>query len=350
MTSIPAKNLTSQSNSSSGSAPAPLQVVFIIYPDIVLLDLAGPLQVFAGARHEGGGGPLAYQTAIASVAGGRIQTDTVVSIDTEPMQSWLKRDIHTLVVVGGNGANAVMEDRKFTHDIARLAARAQRICSVCSGALILAAAGLLDGRRAATHWQDCSDLAQGFPKVRVEPDPIYIKDGPIWTSAGVSAGTDMALAMVAEDLGPEAALDLAQGLVTYMVRPGGQSQFSPALKRQKLDRSGRFQALHDWIGENLGHDLRTVRLAEVAMMSSRSFHRLYRTTMGMTPAKAVEAIRMEAARNLLETTDKRVKTVARQCGFKDEERMRRAFMRRLNVTPSDYRQRFRMSERTVRSY
>lgn len=322
---------------------APLPVTFVIYPDIFLLDLAGPLAVFSWARHRGTGA-LAYETAITSVEGGRIPTDTGVTIDSEPMENWVRRKIHTLVIVGGDGAYDAMHDRPLVDGIAALAARSERVCSVCSGALILAAAGLLDGRRATTHWEDCALLSDGFCDVHVEPDPIYVKDDNIWTSAGVTAGTDMALAIVAEDLGQEAALERAQKLVTYMVRPGGQSQFSPALQRQELDRSGKFQHLHRWIEDNLKTDLRVEHLAERENMSLRSFHRQYTATMGVTPARAVEMIRTEAARDLLETTALGIKSVAARCGFGDEERMRRTFMRLVGISPSAYRQRFRIGQ------
>ena len=335
--------MTSFSAKRRNARQTPLPVVFVVYPDIVLLDLAGPLEVFSWSK-VGGAGALAYRTAIVSLTGGRVPTDTIVSIDSDPMDAWLGKDIHTLVIVGGDGAYETMHHTPFVQRVAALAAQSERVCSVCSGALILAAAGLLDGRRATTHWEDCDRLEKGFPKVRVEPDPIFVKDGHIWTSAGVTAGTDLALAMVAEDLGQEAALERAQKLVTYMVRPGGQSQFSPALERQKLDRSARFAGLHRWIGDNLRRDLRVEDLAEREHMSLRSFHRLYVSTMGMTPAKAVETMRLEAARDLLETTGIGIKTVAVRCGFGDEERMRRAFLRMVGVPPSDYRQRFRIEQ------
>lgn len=319
---------------------APLQVLFVIYPDIVLLDLAGPLQVFAGAKRRTDG-RLAYQTAIASLDGGSIPTDTIVSVETDPTAHWLNRRIHTLVIVGGNGADVYMHEAPFVARVAELSDRADRVCSVCSGALILAAAGLLDGRRATTHWDDCAHLARAFPKVRVEIDPIYIKDGHIWTSAGITAGTDMALAMVAEDLGAEAALELAQSLVTYMVRPGGQSQFSPALMRQKMDQSGRFADLHQWIADNLEREFAVDDLAERENMSVRNFYRRYTSTMGLTPAKAVESMRVERARELLETSNAGMKSIANRCGFGDEERMRRAFLRLTGISPSSHRDRFR---------
>ncbi len=318
-----------------------MQVAFVIYPDIMLLDLAGPLEVFSWARHRGEGA-LAYEIAITSLQGGRIPTDTVVSIDSEPIENWVGRQIHTLVVVGGDGAYASMHQTQLIDQVAALADRSERVCSVCSGALILAAAGILDGRRATTHWEDCALLADQFPEVCVESDPIYVKDGHVWTSAGVTAGTDMALAIIAEDLGQEAALERAQMLVTYMVRPGGQSQFSPALERQKTDRSAKFEDLHRWVADNLTADLRVEQLAQRENMSTRSFHRRYASTMGVTPAKAVERIRIEAARELLETSSMAIKSVAGRCGFGDEDRMRHSFLRSVGVSPSAYRERFRI--------
>ena len=317
-------------------------MVFVVYPDIVLLDLVGPLQVFSHAldRQRGANG---YECAVISVDGGMVETNTVVSIPTEPSSRYLDRQIHTLVVVGGDGANNAMRDKALLDKITTFASNAQRVCSVCSGALVLAATGILDGRRAVTHWDDCKTLQESFPKVQVEIDPIYIKDGRVWTSAGVTAGMDMALAIVSEDLGRSAALQIARSMVTHMARSGGQSQFSPVLGRQALDATGRFEDLHQWIADNLQLKHRIDALAERMNMSVRNFSRLYARQMGLTPARAVEAIRTEAARNLLETTDLGMKQVATRCGFNDEERMRCAFMRLLGVSPSSYRQGFRTS-------
>ncbi len=317
-----------------------MPVLFVVYPDIVMLDLAGPLQVFAWARHAGDG-PLAYETAVVSLDGGEVATDSGVSITSEPVSVWQRRPIHTLVVVGGDGALSAMHDPRMVSAIGELASCAGRVASVCSGALILAAAGLLDGRRATTHWEDCAHLERAFPGVEVDPDPIYVNDGHVWTSAGVTAGTDMALAMVAADLGQEAARERAQALVTYMVRPGGQSQFSPALAQQSLG-ADPFAELHAWIARNLRNDLRVEVLAARANQSLRSFHRAYVAATGMTPAKGVESIRVNAARELIESTQRPLKVIATRCGFGDEEQLRRAFVRVLGVSPSDYRARFRL--------
>ena len=319
----------------------PLDVLFVIYPNIVLLDLAGPLQVFSGARHPVSG-ERAYRTAIASLNGGDVASDTGVTIASEPIQHWTNKELHTLVIVGGNGANEAMHDSALIECIRTVATRSQRVCSVCSGALILAAAGLLRGRRATTHWDDCDHLQREFIDVHVERDPIYINDGPVWTSAGITAGIDMSLAMVSADLGSGPALELAQSLLSYMVRPGGQSQFSPALQRQWKDRAGKFDALHVWLEDNLQADIRIEDMASQANMSLRNFYRHYSQQMGMTPAKALELMRIERARTLLETSDAGIKTVAVQSGFGDEERMRRAFVKATGISPSSHRNRFQI--------
>jgi transcriptional regulator GlxA family with amidase domain len=209
---------------------------------------------------------------------------------------------------------------------------------VCSGAFILAATGLLNGRRVATHWYDCAALASIFPAVRVEHDPIYINDGRIWTSAGVTAGIDMALALVEADLGRAMATTVAGHLVVFAKRPGGQAQFSTALA---LGGSGdKFDTLHEWMRQNLRGNLAIPILAEQAGMSERSFLRHYRQITGTTPARAVERVRVEAARKALGETRLPVKRIARDCGFGSEETMRRSFMRVLAVLPHAYRQRF----------
>jgi transcriptional regulator GlxA family with amidase domain len=320
-----------------------MNVVFIVYPDIVLLDLVGPLQVFTHARKNAQAGP-AYQTHVVSFGGGPIKTNTILQIDSDPQAGWLEKHqdtpIHTLVVVGGDGAPVAALDAQFTDQVRQLADRSSRVCSVCSGAFVLAAAGLLDDRRAVTHWEDCENLAALYPAVNVEVDPIYIKDGAIWTSAGITAGIDMALAIIEEDLGTPAAIEMARSLVTPMVRSGGQSQFSPDLDRQARDAEGRFKPLHDWVRSHLHANISVDDMAERCGMSSRNFSRKYTATMGTSPARAVEAIRVNAARNLLGATDKSIKEIAVICGFQDDERMRRAFLRQIKTIPSQYRAQF----------
>ncbi len=326
-------------------SPDPLNVVFIVYPDIVLLDLVGPLQVFTHARRNPQSGP-AYQTHVVSLGGGHVETNTVLPIESDPLEDWLGRQkqtpIHTLVVVGGDGAVPASVDQAFIRQVKQLADRSNRVCSVCSGALILAAAGLLDGRRAVTHWEDCDYLATQFPAVNVEIDPIYVKDGKVWTSAGITAGIDMALAIIEEDLGAPAAVEMARSLVTPMVRMGGQSQFSPELDRKERDIEGQFAPLHDWISRNLRQALSVEDMAARCGMSARSFSRKYTATMGTPPAKAVEAMRVSAGRDLLAATNKSIKAIAVDCGFQDDERMRRAFLRQIKTTPTQYRAQFQL--------
>lgn len=313
-------------------------VVFVVFPSVKLLDLAGPLQVFSDAVDDSGRN--VYRTAVVSIDGKQVKTDTPVSLATEEMKSWSNKHIDTLVVAGGDGAGVASRNSSIVEGVAQLANKASRVASVCTGAFILAACGLLDGRRAVTHWQSCDDLSKAYPSLRVERDPIFVKDTNIWTSAGVTAGIDMALAMVGEDIGRKAALSLARELVSYVVRPGGQSQFSTTLDRQTADETGRFEGLHEWIANNINKDMRVERLAEWTNMSPRNFARLYSKHTGQTPAKAVESMRTEAARRLLEESELSVSEVAYKCGFGDDERMRRSFMRLLHVPPSDYRQRF----------
>jgi transcriptional regulator GlxA family with amidase domain len=216
-------------------------------------------------------------------------------------------------------------------------ARSRR-ASVCTGAFLLAASGALDGKRAATHWSVCAEFARRFPAVRVETDPIFVRDGVVWTSAGVTAGIDLALALVEEDLGRAAALAVARYLVVFLKRPGGQAQFSAALSLQVAD--DRFGALHEWISGHLAEVISLPVLARQAGMSERSFSRRYAQATGMTPGRAVERLRLEAARRLLLETRLPVKRIAQRCGFGSEETMRRSFIRLLAVAPQDYRARF----------
>ncbi len=222
----------------------------------------------------------------------------------------------------------------------RLAARrCRRVCSVCTGAFLLARAGLLDGRRATTHWAACAALARNYPSIEVDPDPIFVRDGNVYTSAGVTAGIDLALALVEEDLGRQAALDVARSLVLFVRRPGGQAQFSAGLAGQAAQRPG-VRELQEWIADHLDGDLSVGALAERSFMSPRNFARVFAKEVGMTPAAYVEALRLERARVLLETTDLLLEEIAARCGFGTVETLRRTFGRRLHVSPSDYRDRF----------
>ncbi|ABD55498.1 GlxA family transcriptional regulator [Jannaschia sp. CCS1] len=317
-------------------------VLFVVYPNCVLLDLVGPLQVFTHAR-ETPDGANAYQTHVASKSGGMIGTNTVLDIDSSPLEEWRDRPIHTLIIVGGDGVYPAAKDVPFVRQIKALADQAQRICSVCSGAILLAAAGLLDNRRAVTHWEDCDQLAKGYPDVRVEVDPIYIRDGAVWTSAGITAGIDMALAIIEEDLGHASAIDMARSLVTPMVRSGGQSQFSAELDRQARDTQRQFAPLHAWIKDNIAQKISVEDMAQICGMSGRTFARRYALAMGSPPAKALEAIRVDRARDLLSGSDQSLQAIAITCGFLDVERMRRAFLRQIHTSPSEFRKQFQLA-------
>lgn len=318
----------------------PRQVVILAFDDAQLLDIAGPAQVFAAAAEmTGGAATPAYRVTVVSEAGGPVTSSSGVVVLSEPVGHLRGRKIDTLIVAGGAGVETASRNARLVAWVRRTSARARRTCSVCTGAFILAAAGLLNGKRAVTHWRACGDLATRYPQVTVEEDPIFVEDGPVWTSAGVTAGIDLTLALVERDLGRRLALQVAQRLVVFLKRPGGQSQFSAALEAQSAD-DGAFGDLHDWMADNLDADLRVERLADRAGMSARNFARLYRARTGTTPAKSVAAMRVEAARAMLEATAIPVSEVARRCGYGDEEAMRRAFVRGLGIAPGRYRSRF----------
>jgi len=316
----------------------PVCVLFVVYPGIKLLDLVGALQVFSDAVDSDG--KAVYKTAVASIDGGMVASDTSVDVPTERLSKWRGRPIDTLLVVGGNGVYAAIEDDRLISCISQLAPKARRVASVCSGTFVLAECGLLNGRRAVTHWYCCDRLSRTYPDVRVEPDHIFLSDGKFWTSAGVTSGIDLAIKMVSDDFGRGTALEVARSLVTYLVRPGGQAQFSHSLNLQTADCVGRFDELHLWIKNNLKHDLRNQQLADQVNMSVRNFARLYLTETGTTPAKNVEKMRVEAACTLLQETNSNVNTIAIRCGFGDDERMRRAFVKLLKTSPLNYRKRF----------
>jgi transcriptional regulator GlxA family with amidase domain len=250
----------------------------------------------------------------------------------------VKGPIDTLIIPGGRGVSAASADPRVTRWTLRLANRSARVASVCSGAFLLAQTGLLDGKRVVTHWARCDELASRYPKLRVETDPIFVREGNIWTSAGVTAGIDLALALVEEDLGRSLALDVARELVVFLKRPGGQSQFSAALSVQKAD--DRFGELHAWMSTHLAADLSVPTLATRLNMSERTFMRHYKAATGQTPARTVERFRVEAAKRLLGESALPVKRIAARCGFGSEESMRRSFVRVLQIAPQTYRERF----------
>lgn len=313
------------------------RVVLVAYPNVTLMDVAGPAQVFASALLADS---AHYEVQVVSPEGGLVRTDTGIMLGTTPISEVSGDPIDTLLVHGGLGVFEAAKNAHLVSWIQERAERARRVGSTCMGAFVMAATGLLTGRRTATHWRWCTLLQQRYPEVIVNSDRIFIRDGKYWSSAGVSAGIDLALALIEEDLGHSTALDVARSLVLFLKRSGGQSQFSSALSLQTSDKDGTFDRLHAWMAENLHADLRVDRLAEVCGMSPRSFIRHYKAKTGVTPARSVEAIRIEIAREMLERDLSTVSQVAARCGFGDDERLRRTFARILGVSPAEYRKRF----------
>jgi transcriptional regulator GlxA family with amidase domain len=329
------------------SAGRPRLVVVLAFEGAQLLDVAGPVQAFASANEiaQEAGGAAPYRVIAVSRRGGAVTTTSGLPLVTQPIGRAIgKSRIDTLIVSGGAGVHNALKDGPTIAWVRRQALTVRRIASVCTGAFLLAEAGLLTGRRATTHWKSHSGLAQQYPDVEVDPDPIYIRDGRIWTSAGITAGIDLSLALIQEDLGRKVAMQVARHLVVFLNRPGGQAQFSAPLEAQTAAANGnapnRFTPLHDWVAENVAGDLRVERLAEQAGMSPRTFARVYTAKMGTTPARMVERIRIEAVRRNLEESDTPIKQIATLCGFGQEERLRRAFGRQVGTTPAEYRRRF----------
>ncbi len=308
----------------------------LAYPDAQLLDVTGPAQVFASANDMRPRGSRRFYEITIVAEQEEVVTSSQVALRATPLPP-ADAPLNTLIVAGGWGIRAACDRPALVDWVRRRAAVAERTASVCSGAFLLAQAGLLDGRRAVTHWNRCAEFAARFPAVRLDPDPIFVRDGRIWTSAGITAGIDLALALEEEDLGRAAALAVARELVVFLKRPGGQAQFSTALALQTTD--GRFERLHAWIVENLTRDLSLSVLADRAGMSLRSFCRHYRQATGHTPARAVEILRIETARRLIEDGAP-VGQTWRRCGFGSEETMRRTFLRTLGISPQAYRERF----------
>jgi len=318
----------------------PCRVVLLAYDQMNLLDLGGPLQALATAgRGSSGERPPLYETIVASVDGGLVTTGSGLQVMTVALATLDCMAIDTLIAPGGCKGDAFHAPPALVAWITQRAATVRRLCSVCTGAFLLAAAGQLDGRRVATHWDWVARLGDLYPDIRIDADKIFINDGRVWTSAGVSAGIDLTLALIEDDYGHQVAIDTARQLVMFIKRSGGQSQFSVPLAAQAHD-DGRFAALHAWIAAHLGDDLRVERLAEQANMAPRTFARMYAAKLGRTPAKTVEAMRMEAACRALEDTSLPLKRIALAAGYGNEQVLRRAFQRQLGVSPTDYRNRF----------
>ncbi|OPA90413.1 AraC family transcriptional regulator [Pseudomonas fluorescens] len=311
----------------------------LAFENAQVLDVTGPLQVFASTNDlfRQQGLPLPYAASVIAAQSAPVTTSAGLALLAEPLPA-VDKPCDTLVIAGGWGVYGAAEDPALVEWVRDKAKHTRRMTSVCTGAFLLAASGLLDGCRVATHWTRCEELARKFPALTVEANPIFIQQGAVWTSAGVTAGIDLCLALVEEDLGRAVALEVARHLVVFLKRPGGQSQFSVALSLQKGD--SRFADLHAWVADNLTLDLNLSTLAAQAGMSERSFVRHYRADTGQTPARAVELIRVETARRQLADSTVSIKRIAVQCGFGCEETLRRSFLRALSVTPQAYRERF----------
>jgi transcriptional regulator GlxA family with amidase domain len=323
-------------------APKPRHIAIVAYPDVQSLDIVGPLEVFAGAQHliEATARPdRGYHVSVLSRDGEPLRTSSGLSVIPHAPLSNALKPIDTLIVAGGNGHREAAEDRALVDWIARASATARRTASVCTGAFLLARAGLLDGRRATTHWASAHELQRQYPQVRVDPEPIFVRDEPIWTSAGVTAGMDLALALVEDDLDADAALEIARHLVLFLRRPGNQSQFSATLAAQRAQRQP-LREIQRAVLEDVAGDHSVEAMAARANMSSRHFARAFRAETGVTPARHVERVRLEAARRRLEDTSEPVAAIAARCGFGTAETMRRVFLRTLHVGPAEYRRRF----------
>ena len=317
----------------------------IAYPGAHNLDVVGPLEILATTAYFAADGARPYEITIVAESAGPLAASSGLTITAAlSFEDVLgdDREIDTLMIAGGHGSSRAMKDPTVVAFLRAAAPRARRIASICTGALVLAEAGLLDGRRASTHWFWCPKMEADYPGVQVDRDAIYVRDGNIWTSAGVTSGMDLALALVEDDLGHEAALQVARFSVMYMMRPGGQSQFSAHLVAQRAEDPA-INATLSFILANPGDPLTVTALAARAGLSERTFARRFKDETGMTPAAYVETARVQAARVALETTARGIEQIAIGSGFLSAERMRRAFQRHLGVSASEYRERFRGS-------
>jgi len=316
---------------------APRRVVFLAYADHQPLDLVGPLQVFALANREGAA--PGYEIVIAATQRGRVEASAGPSLMVDHGLEVLD-GADTLIVPGGPGVKAAAREARLLKALRRAAGSIRRICTVCTGAFLLAETGLLTGKKATTHWRSCNELAARYPRITVLSDPIFVRDGAIWTSAGVTAGIDMALALVEGDYGQALAARIARNLVVYLRRPGGQAQFSEPLALQQKSNPGDYGRLIELVESSLNRSWTIDELAKTSGQSSRTFQRRFTEAIGQSPAAAVELLRVSRARLMLETTNAPPAVVASRCGFGTQEQMRRAFHRRLGVTPGWVREHF----------
>ncbi|HEV7528980.1 MAG TPA: DJ-1/PfpI family protein [Solirubrobacteraceae bacterium] len=327
--------------------PSPRQVVMALFAGAQSLDVTGPLEVFAGAERllqTVGERRRGYQLRVLSADGEPLRTSSGLTIVPDGRLDEAPAKLDTLIVPGGAGTRAACADERLLAWVAATSARSRRTASVCTGAFVLAGAGLLDGRRATTHWASAAALARLHPKVHVDADPIYVRDGTVWTSAGVTAGMDLALALVEDDLDREAALTIARHLVLFLRRPGSQSQFSATLAAQEPQREPLREVQREVV-EDVAGEHSVEAMAARAQMSARHFARAFAAETGVTPARYVERVRLEAARRRLEDGGEPIASIAAACGFGTAETMRRVFVRALDVGPAEYRRRFQATTR-----
>lgn len=319
---------------------APRTVVIVAYPGVQALDVAGPFEVFAGAARASRscGGTGSYDVHLVSADGGPVASESGLTLSTRPLSTG-PDPIDTLLLPGGGGVAAAVEDDRLVGWVADAARRARRVATVCSGAFLGARAGLLAGRRVTTHWARAEELARAHPDVVVDADPIYVRDGDLWSSAGVTAGIDLSLALVEDDLGADVAQLIARWLVMFVHRPGGQTQFATPVWTPRATRAAVRDA-QARVDADPGGDHRVGAMARTACLSERHFARLFAAEVGETPSRYVERVRTEAARHTLETTDDPLDAIATRCGFGTGETLRRTFQRRLHSSPDAYRRRF----------
>ncbi len=313
-----------------------LRIGFLVFPDFQILDLSGPLAAFQVAGSMALGRP--YQLRVVSQRGGTIASSSGLEVLTQPVS---RQSFDTFFVVGGSPCRSPTKAAELADIVHAYAERSRRVASVCTGAYVLATAGLLDGRTATTHWRYAAALQRRFPRVRVNAERIFTRDGPIWTSAGTNAGIDLALAMIEQDLGFDAAKTTSQYLVVHHRRPGGQSQFAGLVDLEP--ESERIGNVLKYAREHLHERLSVERLADIACLSPRQFARAFVLEMGLTPAKAVERLRAEAARFYIETSREPIEIIARKVGFNDPERMRRTFVRLFGHPPQGVRRASRVA-------
>jgi len=321
------------------------RVHILIYDHCQIVDATGAAGIFGSANEnakKAGYVNVPYDIKFIAPTTHQVKTSAGVSLYADYILGERIPAADIFICPGGKGKDTLIKDTKAIKTITRLSHKARRVVSVCTGAFILAEAGILDGRRAVTHWAHCTQLANDYPAINVEPEPIFIKDEHVYTSAGVTAGMDLALALVEEDIGRDIALEVARDMVMFFKRPGSQAQFSTHLSAQ-MAPAGNIRDLQLWLLENLAEDIDVDVLAEKSSMSPRTFYRKFKKSTGLTPARFISQSRLDAARRLIEESPIQIKVIAAKCGFGDVERMRRAFQKDLGISPDDYRRRFASS-------